>query len=292
MPSAPSPFRHLLGRFATLRIRRFSSAGAFLREDGARSDAELLLLGPEIPRGAREGDELSVFVYLDSRARPLATTTRPKLELEEVTFLEVTARSEFGAFVDWGLPKELLVPFAQQTRELTLGTIHPIGLYVDDTGRLAGTMRVSELLASGSDEFELDEWVRGEAWRNEPDIGLFVIVERRFVGLLPKYEPHSLSRGEAARFRVAHIKPDGKLELSLRRHAHEELDDDTRKILSVLRASAAAKFGDRSPPEQIQRQFGMSKKAFKRALGSLLKQDLIELDADGYARVSRKPARP
>ena len=285
MPRAPSSFGHLLGRFANLRIRRFGQPGAFLCEANSQADsAVLLLLGPEIPAGAREGDELSVFVYADSEGRPLATTTTPKLTLDEVAFLEVTASSEFGAFVDWGLPKELLIPFAQQTSEPRVGSVQPIGLYLDNTGRLAGTMRVTELLANGSTEFEQDEWVQGEAWRQDPELGLFVIVERRFVGLVPSAEPHALSRGQAASFRVNHVQPDGKLELSLRGHAHEELESDAQRILEVLQLPRAARYGDRSSPEQIRRDFGLSKKAFKRAVGRLLKQRLVELDADGFVR--------
>jgi predicted RNA-binding protein (virulence factor B family) len=288
MPRAPSPYGHLLGRVANLRIRRFAQAGAFLCEAGSKPDsAGLLLLGHEIPPGAREGDELSVFVYADSEGRPLATTAAPRLTLDEVAFLEVTASTEFGAFVDWGMPKELLVPFAQQTGEPRVGSLQPIGLYLDGTGRLAGTMRVSELLAHGGAEFELDEWIAGEAWRMDPEIGLFVIVERRFVGLVPRAEPHNLSRGQAASFRVSHVQPDGKLELSLRGHAHEELENDAQHILRVLALPETARYGDRSSPEQIRRQFGLSKKAFKRGVGRLLKQGLVELDGEGCVRLLR-----
>jgi uncharacterized protein len=286
MSPEPRPFHHLIGRFATLEIRRFGSPGAFLTEPGAADNAAaLLLLGPEIPPNAREGDPLAVFVALDSEGRPLATTKVPKVALGEVAFLEVTACTEFGAFMDWGLPKELLVPFAQQTKELRVGDVHPIGLYLDNTGRLAGTMRISELLDQGSREFARDEWVEGEAWRHDPEIGLFVIVERRFVGLVPKHEPQTLSRGQAARFRVAHVFPDGKIELSLRGHAHEEMESDGDKILQLLKRPGAPKLGDKSDPELIRKLFGLSKKAFKRAVGRLLRERLVVIDEQGFVRV-------
>jgi hypothetical protein len=285
-------FHDHIGRFAMLEIQRFGSPGAYLVERGADPEAAaVLLLGPEIPPGAREGDEISVFVALDSEGRPLATTKVPKLALGEVAFLTVTACTEFGAFVDWGLPKELLVPFAQQTKDLRVGEAHPIGLYIDNTGRLAGTMRISELLGQESSEFSREfargEWVEGEAWREDPEIGLFVIIERGFVGLVPKHEPHSLARGQAARFRVAHIHPDGKIELSLRGHAHEELETDAEKILQLLGRPGAPRLGDKSDPEQIRALFGLSKKAFKRAVGRLLKERLIDIDEQGYVRVLR-----
>ena len=279
-------FDDLLGKTAKLRIVRFGSPGAYLGLGGEGRD-DLLLIGSEIPEGATEGDELTVFVHRDSEGRPIATTRIPKLELGEVAFLEVMQLTDFGAFVDWGLAKELLVPFAQQTVELKVGARHPIGLYVDDTGRLAGTMRVTEMLGEARVEWKLDELVDGEAWRNDPDIGLFVIVERAFVGLVPKEEPHGLSRGEAARFRVSNVLPDGKIELSLRGHAHEELAGDAERILKVLSRSDAPRVSDKSTPEEIRTLFGLSKKAFKRAVGRLLKERSVTIDDAGLIRPVR-----
>jgi predicted RNA-binding protein (virulence factor B family) len=277
------PFQHLLGRSCSLTIRRFNASGAFLGESAdERPDAPcLLLIGSEIPLGARVGDVLEVFVYLDSEGRPLATTRKAKLSLGEVAFLRVTDGASFGAFVDWGLQKELLVPFAEQTKELQIGWREPIGLYIDDSGRLAGTMRVSELLDLDQPTFSAESWVEGEAWRNDPEIGLFVIIERRFVGLVPAREPHRLERGQAARFRVTHVLPDGKVELSLRAHAHEELEGDARAVLGVLSRPGAPRVGDHSSPEELRAVFGLSKKAFKRAAGRLLKQRLVEIDEHG-----------
>ncbi len=289
-PMSPprSPFDRHLGRYAQLEIRRFTKSGAFLSEPAGDENAPtLLLLGPEIPEGAREGDALSVFVYLDSEGRPLATTQAPKLLLGDVAFLKVTAQTKFGAFVDWGLPKELLVPFSEQTVELLVGARHAVGLYLDDTGRLAGTLRVAEMLSERSTQFAQDEWVEGEAWRHQPEIGLFVILERGFVALLPRDEPHTLARGDAARFRISNILPDGKLEVSLRAHAYEERFDDAERILALLGQASTPPVGDRSSPEQIRDVFGLSKKAFKRAAGHLLKQGSVELVEQGYLRLVR-----
>lgn len=277
-------FRDLLGRATRLSVRRFTPSGAFLGDPAnLAADAPcLLLLGSEIPPGAQVGDALDVFVYLDSEDRPLATTRTPKLGLGEVAFLRVTGTTHFGAFVDWGLAKDLLVPFKEQTRELHVGSREPFGVYLDDTGRLAGTMRVAEMLDRESGDFQHDQWLDGEAWRNDPEIGLFAILERRFLGLVPASEPHRLTRGQAARFRVSHVHEDGKLELSLRAHAHEELENDTQVILRVLSKPGAPRVGDRSSPEELRAQFGLSKKAFKRAVGRLLKQGLVTLDGQGH----------
>jgi predicted RNA-binding protein (virulence factor B family) len=280
----------LLGRKARLAVRRFGAPGAFLALDPGdrRSDGEVILLpGAEIPDGSQEGDEVEVFVHLDSEDRPIATTRAPKLLRGEVTFLEVTDVASFGAFVDWGLPKELLVPHREQTRELQRGDWHPIGLFVDDTGRLAGTMRIREMLRARR-TCRLDEWIEGEAWRDEPELGLFVILERSFLGLVPRTEPHGLSRGERARFRVTTLHPDGKLELSLRGFAHEELERDAQNILAVLARPGARRFGDRSSPAEIRGAFGLSKKAFKRAVGRLLKTGRATLDREGFLVMDRQ----
>jgi len=288
------PHTDLLGHVTTLPVRRFSTPGAFLALDAAdpRPDAPTILLPhSEVPEGAREGDVLSVFVYLDSKDRPVATTRPPRLELGEVTFLAVTDLGRFGAFFDWGLPKELLVPHAEQTRDLRVGERHPVGLYLDDTGRLAGTLKVSEMLTAGGD-FAADDWVEGEAWRKEPGMGVFVILERRFVGRLPEGEPNALSRGEAARFRVASVLPDGKIELSLRGQAHEEVERDAQRILAVLARVGAPRVGDRSSPEQIGALFALSKKAFKRAVGRLLKDRAVTIDGEGFLVPSARPGAP
>jgi predicted RNA-binding protein (virulence factor B family) len=279
-------FQELLGRFASLTIRRFATPGAFLAV-GDADDEVVLLIGSEIPPGAKEGDSVDVFLHLDSEGRPIATTRIAKLELGQVAFLAVTQLTDFGAFVDWGLAKELLVPFAEQTTDMRVGESYAIGLYIDPTGRLAGTMRISEMLGGGGEkvEWKLDEWVTGEAWRNEPEIGLFVIVENAFVGLVPASEPHTLKRGEAARFRVSNVLPDGKIELSLRGHAHEELAGDAERVLRILSRAGTPAIGDKSSPEEIREVFGLSKKAFKRALGRLLKDRAIDIDEGGIVRV-------
>ena len=288
------PHLELLGRVASLPVVRFGPPGAFL---GLRRDAPdpqkapvILLPGAEVPEGTEVGDELDVFVTLDSEDRPLATLARPRLALGQVAFLEVTDVTRIGAFVDWGLPKELLVPHALQTAELRVGQRYAVGLVLDDTGRLAGTMRVAELLRDRR-AYDVGEWVAGEAWRNEPGLGLFVIVEKRQVGLVPASEPHGLSRGEAARFRVSHVHADGKIELSLRGLAHEEQGRDAAHVLARLR-EGGLRVNDRSSPEDLRDHFGLSKKAFKRAVGRLLRDEAVTLDADGFLTPARAASRP
>ncbi len=214
----------------------------------------------------------------------------PCLEPGEVAFLTVTGVTSFGAFVEWGPPKDLIVPNAEIVDEIRVGERHPIGLFVDVQGRPTGTMRVRELL-DGTGRFDLDEWVQGEAWRKEPGIGVFVIVEKRYVGLLPEAEPCTLGRGDAGRFRIAHVHADGKIELTMRGLAHEERDADAERVLAVLTKEPSLRVSDRSDPEVIREKFALSKKAFKRAVGGLLKRSAVAFDESGNILVSRENPR-
>ncbi|MDX2089188.1 MAG: S1-like domain-containing RNA-binding protein [Kofleriaceae bacterium] len=279
----------VLGRSLCLPIRRIVGAGAFLAIDPLddQEDDVVLLPSAELADDAAIGDVLQVFIYLDSEDRPIATTRTPAITLGEVAFLEVMSVSSIGAFVDWGLPKELFVPFAEQARELRVGQRHPIGLYVDKSDRLAGTMYVTDMLGRPPRRIARDEWIEGEAWRNDPDIGLFAILERTYVGLVPATEPHRLARGDRAKFRVAHVLPDGKVVLSLRQLAHKERANDAETILAVLSRAGAPRVGDHSDPQTIRELFGLSKKAFKRALGGLLKDRKVTLDERGFVVVLR-----
>lgn len=290
--AAPSPTLPLLGRTTRLTIRRFAGPGAFLAVDAsdARPDAPVVLLpGAEVPEGAREGDVLEVFLYLDSEDRPVATLRTPRLTLDAIAFLPVVDIAPMGAFFDWGLAKHLLVPHAEQTRPLRRGDTHPIALYVDPSGRLAGTMRVSERLRKAPRaELAVGDWVEGEAWRYDHELGLFAIAERRWVGRVPADEPHGLRRGEAARFRVVAIFPDGKVELSLRAAGAEQRDADAERVLEVLARPNPPRVGDKTDPDALRAHFGLSKKAFKRAVGGLLKRGLVTLDDEGFVRLAQR----
>lgn len=238
----------------------------------------------ELPPGSQVGDELMVFVYNGSDGLPVATTQVPRLELGQVRFLTASAVTGVGAFFDWGLGKELLVPFAEQTVDVTVGARHAIGLLLGREERLVGTMRVSELLHEPRGALEVNQWVEGEAWRYDPEIGLFVILERRYVGLMPAAEPHGLKRGDAATFRVSRVLGDGRVVLSLREPAFEALSGDADRLLEALQGPRAPRLNDHSSPDEIRQQLGLTKKAFKRAAGRLLKEGQIELDSAGFYR--------
>jgi uncharacterized protein len=184
------------------------------------------------------------------------------------------------------MPKELLCPKGEQTRDLRQGDIHPIALYIDSSERLAGTMKVREYLWSEG-EFEEGEWAQGEAWRSEEGVGVFVILEKNFLGLVPEAEPTNIARGESRAFRVAKLLPDGKLVLSLRALAHEAMDGDAEKILSYLQENPGSTLGDKSSPASIEAAVGISKKAFKRAAGKLFRQGAVKIEDDGTLRIKK-----
>ena len=273
----------LYGQYATLTVTRFLSQGAYLALPNAQEPEtdEVLLPSSEVPQDLQAGDEIKVFIYLDSEDRPTGTLLTPKLTKGEVGFLKVKDITSFGAFFDWGLIKDLYVPLAEQTKTPRIKESYPVYVYVDHSGRLAGTMKVSEHL-SETGPFQKDQWVSGECWRKHPDFGTFVILEKQYVGLLPPHEYNPLKIGEKANFRIALIHEDGKLMLSLRKPAYQEIDTDAALILSALKAPNAPKIGDPLSPEHIKNLFGISKKAFKRAVGSLLKQSLVSINAEGY----------
>jgi predicted RNA-binding protein (virulence factor B family) len=213
----------------------------------------------------------------------MGSAPKPKLALGEVDVLTVVDLTPFGAFVDWGQPKDLLVPLKEQTRPVRVGDRIAVSLYRDRTDRLAGTMRVAELLKAGR-PFTPDEWVPGVAWREEPGLGLFVILEKRSLALVPEAEPHDLRVGDAASFRVVHVHPDGKVEVSLRRLKEEAIDEDAERLWAVLTASPAPELGDASSPDRIRALVGISKKAFKRAAGRLLRTGRARIDDAGFLR--------
>lgn len=285
--SGPMSVLDLLGHHVLLPVVRFGSPGAFLAVDSDSTDERdpvVLLVGTELPEGLKVGDSVRVYIHLDSQGRPMATIREAKLELHQVAFLTITEVNEIGAFADWGLAKELLVPFKEQTRELKPGDQHPIALYIDSSGRMAGTMRIREMLGVLPHNYELDAWVGGEAWRNEPDVGLFVILDKTQVGLVPAHEPHRLRRGEQAKFRISHVHADGHVELSLRAHAHEAINGDAEAIYQKLHADKTLQVSDKSPPAHLEAHFALSKKAFKRAVGKLLREGRIRIERDGTVR--------
>lgn len=268
-----------LGKMQVLEVTSKTKHGVFLNSD-------VLLPINQVPPELELGEELSVFVYKDSENRMIATTKQPKITLGELALLRVVDNSRIGAFLDWGLDKDLLLPFKEQTYQVSKGEICLVALYVDKSGRLCATMNISKHLSSKS-PYKGNETVQGTIYKLHEDIGAFVAVENKYQGLIPKKELHGdLKWGDRVEVRIKKVQEDGKLELSLRKEAYNEIDSDAQKILERLIAKGGRlALSDKSDPEDIKREFQISKNAFKRAVGRLFKERKIVITEDGIELV-------
>lgn len=267
-----------IGRIQTLKIVRMRDFGAFLAmpEDVEGKDT-VLLPRKQIPEGAAEGSEVEVFLYRDSSDRPIATTKRPKLTAGETGRLTVREVTKFGAFLDLGLERDVLLPFRETEGEVKPGQEILAALYVDKSGRLAATMRVYRYLKAAQGIAKDDE-VRGTVYEIR-DMGVFIAVDDQYFGLIPASEAYgTYCIGEEVTARVLRVREDGKLDLSPRRKAFLQMDDDAALLIKKLeQAGGSLPYGDKSAPEDLKKAFGLSKNAFKRAAGHLLREGKIEV---------------
>lgn len=274
-----------LGKRQTLAIVKRKEFGVYL---GLASEPEerVLLPAKEVPEDAKIGDELEVFLYKDSKDRLIATTRTAKLELGRVAVLEVREVAKIGAFLDWGLEKDLLLPFKQQTRKVRAGEKCLVALYVDKSSRLCATMNVYEFLQKES-PYKKDDHVTGTIYQISEEFGVFVAVDNCYSALIPKREAAGKYRiGDQVEARVTAVKPDGKLDLSVREKAYLQMDEDAESIMSVIEEfSGVLPFNDKASPEIIKREFGLSKNAFKRGVGRLLKEGHIEITEKAIRKI-------
>ncbi|MCF6464987.1 CvfB family protein [Clostridium sp. Cult2] len=272
-----------IGEMQKLEIKRNTSVGAFLNsKNSSRKDEDILLPKKEVPKDANIGDEIEVFIYRDSKDRLIATTRKPKITLGEIGPLKVVDITRIGAFLDWGLEKDLFLPFKEQTMKLEKGREYLIGLYIDKSDRLCGTMRIKDFLRSDS-PYKENDWVKGTIYSINEEIGAFVAVDNKYEGLIPKKELIGVYvPGEEVNLRVVNVKEDGKLDLSLRDKAYMEIDKDAETILSkAIRNGGILLLNDYSHPREIRKELNMSKSAFKKAVGRLLKEGKIKFIEDG-----------
>ena len=272
-----------LGRMQKLEVKRETSVGVFLNVENIKeSDNDVLLPKKEVPEGTEVGDILEVFIYRDFKERLIATTRRPKVVLGEVGLLKVVDITKIGAFLDWGLEKDLFLPFKEQSMKLEKGREYLIGLYIDKSNRLCGTMKIKDFLESDS-PYKEGDWVKGTIYSINDEFGAFVAVDNKYEGLIPKKELIGVYvPGEVVDLRVTNVKEDGKLDLSLRDKFYIEMEDDAEYILNKLEEKGGVlMLNDYSSPKLIRKELNMSKSAFKRAVGRLLKMGKIEFIEDG-----------
>lgn len=267
----------LLGKKQKLIVAKKVDFGVYLAEN-EKADERVLLPKKQVPEGVKPGDSLEVFVYKDSKDRLISTTQEPKVELGGLAVLKVAEVTKIGAFLDWGLEKELLLPFREQTRHVQAGEEVLIALYEDKSSRLCATMNVYEYLKTDS-PYQKEDKVTGTVYEISREFGAFVAVDNRYSGLIPRKEFHGDAQiGDRVEARVTEVKEDGKLNLSIREKAYLQMDRDAAYVLQVLdEYDGVLPFNDRVSPEIIERELHLSKNAFKRAVGRLLKDGKIEI---------------
>lgn len=264
-----------LGKKQVLTVVKKVDFGVYLGSDEER----VLLPKKQVPAGIEPGDPIEVFLYKDSDDRLIATTGEPKIELGELAVLDVVDTGKFGAFLNWGLEKDLFLPFKQQTAKVEKGDRCLVSLYIDKSQRLCATMRVYELLSTNS-PYKKDDEVQGIIYDTSDNFGTFVAVDNQFSALIPKKDSFGNFRvGQTVTARVAAVKPDGKLDLSVKDKIPMQMDKDAEMILAKIeKCGGVLPFTDKADPELIKKEFNMSKNAFKRAVGRLFKERKIQIN--------------
>lgn len=232
------------------------------------------------------GQEVKVFIYKDSDNQLIATMKTPKMVIGTLKELEVVDKATSGAFMDWGLDKDLFLPIKEQKGNVRIGSKYLVGLYISNQDRICATMNIGKLLEDEA-PFKENDQAYGLVYDIKKDMGAFVAVENKYHGLIPKHEIFKdLKVGDKVDVRVTKVREDGKLNLSIRQKAYLQMDTDATSILKALEEKGALPFNDKSDPERIKKAFGMSKKAFKRAIGRLLKEEKIEFTDSGIKLVN------
>ena len=272
-----------LGKFQTLEIVEQTDFGVYLAEGkaaGGKRQEKVLLPKRYVTDDMGIGSEVRVFLYKDSEDRPVATTEEPHITLDQVRLLAVKEVAKVGAFLDWGLQKDLFLPYKEMTERVHAGDEVLVRLYVDKSGRLAASMKKLYPLLSSDTPYQAGDEVEGRIYEFGHDFGTFVAVDDRYSGMVPKHEDlrkHKI--GDVIQMRVTGVKEDGKLDLTTKKKIREQMDDDAATVMEVIESYAGVlPFTEKAGAEVIFRETGLSKNAFKRAVGRLYKQRKISLE--------------
>ncbi len=267
-----------LGEKQELTVVKKVEFGVYLAE-AAGAEERVLLPGKRVPEGIKEGDNIEVFIYKDSKDRTIATTAEPKLKMGEYAVLRVVSVQKIGAFLDWGLEKDLFLPYKEQSVKVREGDEILVRLYIDKSKRLCASMRGLYEMLSTDSPYQGGETIQGRVYEFSNNFGAFIAVDDKYSALLPRHEDHSYLRiGEVVEAKIVEVKPDGKLTLTMREKAYEQIEEDARQVLEILDQYAGVlPFTDKASPEIIMRETRMSKNAFKRAVGRLYREHKIEI---------------
>lgn len=267
-----------LGEKQKLTVVKIVEFGIYLAEHQG-DETRVLLPGKQVPPGIGPGDELEVFLYKGSKDRLIATTKEPRLVLGGFAALSVKEVGKIGAFMDWGLEKDLFLPYKEMMGKVKQGDEILVTLYIDKSRRLCASMKGIYDLLDKDAPYKKEDTVTGRVYETGGNFGTFVAVDDRYSAMIPKFEDCSHLRiGDVIEAKVSNVKPDGKLDLTLREKAYIQMDADAEKVLEVIQEYAGVlPFNDKVSPEIIKREFRMSKAAFKRAVGRLYREHKIEI---------------
>ena len=267
-----------LGERQKLVVVKTVDFGVYVAPAAGEAEEKVLLPKKQVPEGTKIGDELEVFIYRDSNDRLIATTNEAKLSLGEVALLKVSQVAAIGAFLDWGLEKDLFLPFREQTKQLKEGDECLVALYIDKSDRLCATMKVYTYLSTESG-YKKDDRIEGHVYEISKNFGAFVAVDDKYSGLIPMKEIYgNIQVGDLISARVTGVTEDGKLDLSIREKSYLQIGKDVIRILDILeKYDGVLPFNDKASPETIRREMQMSKNEFKRAVGHLLKEGKITI---------------
>lgn len=274
-----------LGRWQKLKVVRSKDFGVYL-SDGSHDEEAVLLPRKQVPQDLKAGGEIEVFVYKDSEDRKIATVNMPLITMGEIAPLKVANVSSIGAFMDWGLEKDILLPFKEQTTKVKEGKEYLVRMYVDKSERLCVSMHLYGHLLQDSG-YQAGDEVEGMVYEVREGWGAFVAVENTYSGLIPQKELYAkLQPGDVVHARVTEVLEDGKLNLSVRKPAYQQSEDDAESVYQLIESyDGVLPFTEKASPEVIQRETGLSKAAFKRAVGKLYKERKITID-DGKIRIN------
>jgi predicted RNA-binding protein (virulence factor B family) len=273
-----------IGKVQTLTIERITPIGAYL-SDGFDTTDVVLLPEKEVLKNSKAGDQLDVFIYRDSKDRLISTTREPKIQVGEFAVLKVADVTKVGAFLNWGLEKDLLLPYNEQTAKVQKGRDYLVNLYADKSDRLCATMKIYPLLKVGA-PYKVGDWIEGYVYQINPEIGAFVAIDNLYHGLILIKDANSdIHCGEKIHARVSEIRNDGKLVLSPNKKAYKEIPKDAVVILTKLNESQGfLPYNDKTDAFIIKKEFNMSKSSFKRAVGKLLKEKKIRITERGIEK--------
>ena len=276
-----------LGKIQKLIVVKKVDFGVYLASSRNRNEEGVLLPKKQVSKDVKTGDEIEVFVYKDSKDRLISTVNIPRLTVGEYALLKVKEITKIGAFLDWGLEKDLLLPYKEMIGRVEEGDELLIRLYVDKSNRLCGSMKGIYHLLRTDSPYNVDDEVEGRIYEFGHEFGTYVAVDDMYSAMIPRFEDTSHLRvGDVVNARVTKVKSDGKLDISIRDKSYIQMDEDAEMILELIDSYAGVlPFTEKASPEVIKRETGLSKNAFKRAIGHLYKERQITL-SDGRIRKS------